>query len=247
MQKFILFFMLCSGTLLSQVNSTQALPLQCVIAKYDSKNLAITTAYSTAVYATAYRTLPVLAALFKVLLTPTEKDAVPGVFVSGLLAGLKTASEPPAGLITAVQTLSLVSFLIPPYWIRRSRHSQAECDYELALQASPNTTNPRSCYVADADNSIFKINMIYSIGLYVGVYLFLPIVASAIGGWAKGSSCSAPHAPDLESASTGPCSRLGDAFSEALGLAMIKPSTYALISAEQLTAIINFLIDMRTP
>lgn len=235
-------------------------PVECIIAEEDQQLLLDTTTYATAYNAVAYRTIPILAFLFKDLVKPNPADKNPSVFKAGLFAALETATAPTSVVFNAVQVLAVGSFLVPPYFIRRSGLSDAQCRYAESMQVSPNTTQPLECYMADGYNTILNTNTAYAFGLALGVYLVMPVVFSAIPAWIKayknagaGTEPVTPPSTPIDGVpiqtsistliteeSAGFCNSLGNAFSQA----MIAADKYALIDASQVTAILAFFAPL---
>ena len=251
--KLSLVFLLCTS--LGAQNHTSVKPLPCYVADGDRENLAASITFATATNIVAFRTIPPLLTLFKFLIKPTGGHKINNRFLQGVYTGLDRATEAPVGLITAVHALAVISFLVPPYYIRQSFHSRAQCDHSLAIQNAPNTTQPESCYLADSNDRIFNINLGYALGMYLGVYLFLPVLASSIRGWLRGvpaATTEIDHTPnavvsivsDSESTTGGCCNRIKAAFASALETAMIPSNAYALVDAEQWTAILTYLYPL---
>lgn len=192
---FIVAFFL--STALFSANSTEIRPLECYKADSDAAELTAATTFATVWYVVPYRVLPpVLTWALSSLKARTVKTRV----VDGLIAILTAAMGPVWNgyvLTTAAHMGSIISYLVPSYWINRSDHSQAECQHALDFQKSPNTTQDISCYRRDAEKQIFKDVNVYAFCVTLGAYVVLPVVMSMIMQCIKKPAENAPLvAPD---------------------------------------------------
>lgn len=222
-------------------------PLECFLAEAKGKALVDLTTYATVVYVVAYRTIPPLLSAFRYMFNSNN----PSVFRAGVLSAMNAACSSSVGLISAVQVMSIISFLVPPYFISENEHANADCQAAMELQLNANRTSAYACHKAEADEVIFKKILGYNIGLYTGVYVALPIVVAAIMGWKKAYAAAhqpASPQPDVVLSVVEDNSPLGFAEAMARGLkeGVISAAQYSLFDAAAFTAIINFVMPLYT-
>jgi hypothetical protein len=238
---------------LAQRNSTGPVE-SCFRAEAEEQNIAVSTAWALTYYVVGFRVIPPIVEILWAKFKPIEGETI-SRGRAGVVAGLELAQKAPSGIIGAGQVLAFISFLVTPYFYREWEHAHAECRHDTDFQMAPNATVPRECYLADSDNRIFSFISLYSFGLYLGVNIALPMLLSAIAAWAKGEyrvAGKVPMAtePMLQVALAVPDAPLQPkvawcaAISEGFKKSGFDSGPYALVDAQQLTAIAALLVPL---